>query len=162
MPNSFNTQSYAESSSGDIVEIETEVSMTKEPVVEHSYHEPIEADIELVSEVAQVTKAIESAEKRVEEVKREVDSVKHSVETVMRSIGIVYKLSEWIGGWKCCRCKFNEKGVCKAWKLADSAVEELKRELGEECLVVVDGVTRFRVDRVPLLGALCPLFRPRT
>ena len=136
--------------------------MTERPAVEHSYHEPIEADIELVSEVVQIARAIESAEKRVEKVEKEVDSVKHSVEIVMKRIGVVYKLSEWIGGWKCCRCKFNENGVCKAWRLAESAVEELKRELGEECLAVVDGVTRFRVDRVPLLGALCPLFKPRT
>ncbi|HIP57139.1 MAG TPA: hypothetical protein EYH02_03605 [Ignisphaera aggregans] len=144
------------------MEIEAEASVSEKTVVEQGYREPIEADIELVSEVAQVAKVLESTEKHLEEVKRDVDSVRHSVESAMKRIGIVYKLSEWIGSWKCCRCKFNEKGVCKAWKLADSAVEELKRELGEECLVVVDGVTRFRVDRVPLLGALCPLFRPRT
>lgn len=144
------------------MEIEPEVSIPEKPVVEHSYHEPIEADIELVSEIVQIARIIESTEKHVKEVEKEVDSVKHSVEAAMRGIGIVYKLSEWIGGWKCCRCKFSENGICKAWKLADSAVEELKRELGEECLVVVDGVTRFRVDKVPLLGALCPLFKPRT
>ncbi len=142
------------------VEIETEIPAPI-PVLEE-IREPIEADIELVSEVTQLAKAIENIETRINGVESAVEEVKQSITTIESTERAYAKIVEWIGSWKCSRCRFCENGICKAWKLAEPAIEELKKSLGEEdAIAVVDGVARFRVEKVPVLGALCPLFKPR-
>ncbi len=142
------------------VEIETEVPAPI-PVLEE-VKEPIEADIELVSEITQLAKAIENIETRISGVETAIEEVKQSITAIENSWRAYAKIVEWIGSWKCSRCRFCENGICKAWKLAEPAIEELKKSLGEDVVAVVDGVARFRVEKVPVLGALCPLFKPRT
>jgi len=142
------------------VEIETEMPASISVLEE--VKEPIEADVELVSEISQLAKTIENIEARVSSSETAIEEVKQDIAAVKSSWYAYTKIVEWIGSWKCSRCKFCENGVCKAWKLAETAIEELKKSLGEDAIAVVDGIARFRVEKVPVLGALCPLFKPHT
>ncbi|HDI02024.1 MAG TPA: hypothetical protein ENF93_00105, partial [Ignisphaera sp.] len=104
--------------------------------------EPIEADIELTNEVAKLATRVQNIEEGIDRMKSDVADVKQKIEnlgmniiSITKNFEMYSRIAEWIGSWKCTRCKFYEGGVCKAWKLAEPVAEEIKKRIGEDVVV---------------------------
>jgi len=136
--------------------------------VESVWSSPIGIDAEVLEVGPSPEERIGSVEKSVEEVKARVDQLVQSIESVGAAVKALSekadalgKIVETVALWKCSRCKFFADGVCRAWRISEEFAETVKRVFGEESVVLEDGVARVRVDKAPLIGAICPLFKPR-
>ncbi len=63
-----------------------------------------------------------------------------------------------VGEWKARTCAYNDKGICRAWRVGDDLANDPRLS---PLIEKVNGVYRFRIDRDPTICALCPLYRAK-
>ena len=157
-----------ESAAEKPVESAEEPKEAQQPAPAPSWSSPIGIDAEVLEVGPSPEERIENVEKSIEEIKARIDQLAQSIESVGAAIKAVSekadalsKIVETVALWKCSRCKFFAAGVCKAWRISEEFADTVKKVFGEDSVVVEEGVARIRVDKAPIIGAICSLFKPK-
>ncbi len=117
---------------------------------------------EVVPPYTGIERRVEHIESRIAGLEAKVEAHDATIDAVLAALprledevskfSQAYELLRAIGEWKRLHCKHHHNGVCRAWRLrSDNSIPAVKGE---------DGVLRPRVDRAPILCALCPLYEP--
>lgn len=115
------------------------------------------ADIPPNAELIEIKKTISSIIEKLNSVDSGIATFTPHVKTV-KALSMIL---ESIGIWKCNSCKMNVNGVCIGWRLPEDLSNSLRNLLGENAVMQQDGIYRFRIDRLPFVGAVCPIYMQR-
>lgn len=115
------------------------------------------ADIPPNAELIEIRKTISSIIEKLNSVDSGIATFTPHVKTI-KALSMVL---ESMGIWKCNSCRMNANGVCIGWRLPEDLSNSLRNLLGENAVTQQDGIYRFRIDRLPFVGAVCPIYMQR-
>ncbi len=113
----------------------------------------IEPEPTLVRSGEELEKKLEKIESRISEVAGKLGGLDGRI----RGVEALVELASVMGAWKMETCSYQERGVCKLWRLKREAAGKLK---GVET-IEENGVLRIKVASSPWACALCPLYKAR-
>jgi len=139
-----------------IEEVRKEITALKSRV------EEIREELERTkSEGLKDVKAVKGHLSGVSENLKNLRSLAEKLEVRVRTIEDLMNVGASVGLWKASTCAYKSSdGTCTAWRLDQASAERIRRAFGDTSVRDVDGVLRAVVDKVPLLCAFCPLYRP--
>lgn len=117
----------------------------------------IVADVPPNVELMEVRKAINNITEKLNSLDNEITT---SI-SYINKIKALVMIFESIGMWKCSTCKMNINGVCTGWRLPSNLSNNLANLLGEDIVIQQDNVYRFKIDKFPFIGSICPIYIQR-
>ena len=84
------------------------------------------------------------------------------LETRVKAVEELLGVGTSVGLWKASTCSYRlNDGICMAWKLDEASANKIRSIFGNSSVRENNGVLRVVVDKVPLLCAFCPLYKPK-
>lgn len=109
----------------------------------------------LAHRVASIDNVLDTYDSRISGIEEALAQIAAQYGRVAKPSRELYNIALLVGEWKKNTCRFNRNGVCTLWRIQ----EDVAKKTGID--FVVEGETaRPKVDKTPILCALCPLYQP--